>query len=122
VQPCDEDEEKDDYFFPLFQVMEHRRNEIDREKTGVLGGGGGEPVPVSLCPPQSPHGATRDRTRASAVGGRATNLLSHGTAVPEALSLFCACCITHTRHVEKALKYVNTFGILTRMVILGFKV
>jgi hypothetical protein len=28
VQPCDEDEEKDDWFFPLFRVMEHRWNEI----------------------------------------------------------------------------------------------
>jgi hypothetical protein len=27
-------------------------------------------VPVPLCPPQIPHGLTRDRTRASAVGGR----------------------------------------------------
>jgi hypothetical protein len=30
VQPCNEDEEKDDQFF--FQVMEHRWNEIDRGK------------------------------------------------------------------------------------------
>jgi hypothetical protein len=29
-----------------------------------------KPVPVPLCPPQIPHGLTRDRTRASAVGGR----------------------------------------------------
>jgi hypothetical protein len=32
---------------------------------------------VPLRPPQIPHGLTRDRTRASAVGGRK---LSHGTA------------------------------------------
>ena len=32
VQPCDEDEEKDDQFFSFFQVMEHRWNEIDRRK------------------------------------------------------------------------------------------
>jgi hypothetical protein len=25
---------------------------------------------MPLCPPQIPHGLTRDRTRASAVGGR----------------------------------------------------
>jgi hypothetical protein len=31
---------------------------------------GEKPVPVPLCPPQIPHGLTRDRTRASAVGGR----------------------------------------------------
>jgi hypothetical protein len=29
-----------------------------------------KPVPVPLCPPEIPHGRTRDRTRASAVGGR----------------------------------------------------
>jgi hypothetical protein len=33
VQPCDEDEEKDDeFFFSFFLVMEHRWNEIDRGK------------------------------------------------------------------------------------------
>jgi hypothetical protein len=36
-------------------------------KTPVLGE---KPVPVPLCPPQIPHGLARDRTRASAVGGR----------------------------------------------------
>jgi hypothetical protein len=36
-------------------------------KTEVLGE---KPVPVPLCPPQIPHGLTRDRTRASAVRGR----------------------------------------------------
>jgi hypothetical protein len=36
-------------------------------KTEVLGE---KPVPVPLCLPQIPHGLTRDRTRASAVGGR----------------------------------------------------
>jgi hypothetical protein len=35
-------------------------------KTGVLGE---KPVPMTLCP-QIPHGLTRDRTRASEVGGR----------------------------------------------------
>jgi hypothetical protein len=36
-------------------------------KTEVLGK---KPVPVPLCPPQIPHGLTRDWTRASAVRGR----------------------------------------------------
>jgi hypothetical protein len=36
-------------------------------KTEVLGE---KPVPVPLCPPEIPHGLNRDRTRASAVGGR----------------------------------------------------
>jgi hypothetical protein len=29
-----------------------------------------KPVSMPLCPPQIPHGLSRDRTRASAVGGR----------------------------------------------------
>jgi hypothetical protein len=51
----------------MFLVMEHRWNEIDRGKRKYSGK---KPVPVPLCPPQIPHGLTRDRTRASAVGGR----------------------------------------------------
>jgi hypothetical protein len=31
---------------------------------------GEKPVPVPLCPPQTPHGLTRGRTRASALRGR----------------------------------------------------
>jgi hypothetical protein len=31
---------------------------------------GEKPVPGPLCPPQTPHGLTWDRTRASAVKGR----------------------------------------------------
>jgi hypothetical protein len=38
-----------------------------QEKSEVLGE---KPVPVPFRPPQIPHGLTRDRTRASAVGGR----------------------------------------------------
>jgi hypothetical protein len=34
---------------------------------------GEKPVPVLLCPPQTPHGLTRHRTRASAVRGRRLN-------------------------------------------------
>jgi hypothetical protein len=44
--------------------MKHRWKKIDRGKTEVLGE---KPVPVPLCPPQIPHGLTRDRTRASTV-------------------------------------------------------
>jgi hypothetical protein len=29
-----------------------------------------KPVPVPLCPPQTPHGLTRNQTRASPVRGR----------------------------------------------------
>jgi hypothetical protein len=36
-------------------------------ETEVLGK---KPVPVPLCPPQIPHGLTRDRTRASVMGCR----------------------------------------------------
>jgi hypothetical protein len=31
---------------------------------------GEKPVPVPLCPPQTLHGLTHDRTRASAMEGR----------------------------------------------------
>ena len=37
VQPCDEDEEKDDQLFPFFQVMGHQWNEIDRGKPEYSG-------------------------------------------------------------------------------------
>jgi hypothetical protein len=37
VQPCDEDEEKDDQFFSFFQVMEHWWNQIDRGKPKYSG-------------------------------------------------------------------------------------
>jgi hypothetical protein len=67
VQHCDEDEEKDDRFFLFFQVTEHWWNEIDRKETEVCGE---KPVPVSICPPQIPHGLALDRTRASAMGDR----------------------------------------------------
>jgi hypothetical protein len=53
-------------FFSFFEVMEHRWNKIVRENRST----GEKPVPVPLCPPQIPHGLTRDRTRASAVGCR----------------------------------------------------
>jgi hypothetical protein len=48
-------------FFVLFLVMEHQ---------GKPKYSGEKPVPMPLCPPQIPHGLTRDRTRACAVGGR----------------------------------------------------
>jgi hypothetical protein len=37
VQPCDEDEEKDDQFFSFFQAVEHWWNEIDRGKPKYSG-------------------------------------------------------------------------------------
>jgi hypothetical protein len=48
---------KNDQFFLFFQVMEHRWNEIDRGNPKYLGE---KRVPVPLCPPQIPHGLTRD--------------------------------------------------------------
>jgi hypothetical protein len=53
------------FCFPI--LMEHRCNEIDRGKPNYSGG---KPVPVPLCPPQAPHGPTRDRAWTSAVRGR----------------------------------------------------
>jgi hypothetical protein len=74
---------------PFLQVMEHRRNEIDRGKPKYSGE---KPVPVPLCPPQIPHGLTRDRNRASAVGDRRLTawamarpylpITSHGAVFP----------------------------------------
>jgi hypothetical protein len=40
---------------------------------------GGKPVPVPLYPPQIPHGLTRDRTRASAVGAGSDLVMPTGT-------------------------------------------
>jgi hypothetical protein len=57
VQPCDEDEEKNKFFFSFFQVIDHWWSEIDRGKPKYWGE---KPVPVPLCPPQIPHGLTRD--------------------------------------------------------------
>jgi hypothetical protein len=63
-----------------FQILNFKRKRTQKQpnvcrvtfgltgETEVLGGGGAVPVP--LCPPQILHGVTRDRTRASAVGGR----------------------------------------------------
>jgi hypothetical protein len=36
VQPCDEDDEYDEVFFPFFLVMKYRWNEIDRGEPKYL--------------------------------------------------------------------------------------
>jgi hypothetical protein len=65
VQPCEEDEGKDDwFFFSFFRVIEHRWNEIDRRKPKYSGT---KPVPMPLYTSQVEHGLGRDRTRSSAV-------------------------------------------------------
>jgi hypothetical protein len=43
---------------------------VEWNRQGKTDNSGEKPVPVPLCPPQTPHGLTRDRTRASAVEGR----------------------------------------------------
>jgi hypothetical protein len=48
-------------------LIEHRWNETGRRKPTYSGE---KPVPVSLCPPQIPHGLNRDWTRTSAVRSR----------------------------------------------------
>jgi hypothetical protein len=58
-------------------------------KTEVLGE---KPVPVLLCPPQIPHGLTRDRTRASAVRGRL--LTAWDMALPSLMILPVGCLST----------------------------
>jgi hypothetical protein len=60
LQPCDED----DWFFPCNGAPVEWNWQ---GKTEILGE---KPVPMPLCPPQIPHGLTRDRTRARAVRGR----------------------------------------------------
>jgi hypothetical protein len=62
VQPCDEDDDDDDYnFCILFLVIEHRENQSTRGKT----------CPSATLSSTNPTWADlRDRTRASAVGGR----------------------------------------------------
>jgi hypothetical protein len=59
--------EKDDQFFFIFPSNGAPVKWNWQGKTEVLEE---TPVPVPLCPPQIPHGLTRDRTRASAVEGR----------------------------------------------------
>jgi hypothetical protein len=49
-----------------YEFGERRWSDTDRKNEEL----GEKPVPVSLCPPQIPHGLTRARTRASAVRGR----------------------------------------------------
>jgi hypothetical protein len=77
VQPCDEDDDDDDDYFCPFPCNGAPVEWNWQGKTEVLGE---KPVPVPLCPPQIPHGLTRDRTRASAVGGR--RLTAWATARP----------------------------------------
>jgi hypothetical protein len=75
VQPCDEDEEKDDKIFSFFQAMEHRWNEIDRGKPKYSG------KHLSQChflPPQIPHGLAPGSNPGLRGERPATNILSHG--------------------------------------------
>jgi hypothetical protein len=77
VQSCDKDEEKGGkvfYFSKYWSTSGMKltgENQSTREK----------PVPVPLCPPQIPHGLTRDRTRGLRGGRPVTNRLSRGTAL-----------------------------------------
>jgi hypothetical protein len=93
------------FFFPLFQVMEHHWNEIDRGKTEVLGE---EPVPVPLCPPQIPHGLTRDRTRTFAVGDR--RLTAWAMARPNSALTYNS---SHCNHVSRAMTQAGNRRPLT---------
>jgi hypothetical protein len=62
----------------------------------------GKPVPVTLCPPKIPHGVTRNRTRASAVGGR--RLTAWAMAQPKTRLLWHL--VKHT-----AYSYVSYWGL-----------
>jgi hypothetical protein len=96
VQPCYEDEEKDgQFFFSLWQG-----------KTEALGGGGGEPGPVPLCPPQIPHVLTRDQTRASEVGGR--RLTAWAMARPSLIVISDICFRAYTRpNIRGTVRYIS---------------
>jgi hypothetical protein len=63
VQPCDQDDD----ILSVFPFNGAPVELIWQGKTAVLEE---KPVPVPLCPPQIPHGSTRDGTRASPVWGR----------------------------------------------------
>jgi hypothetical protein len=74
VQPCDEDEEKDDQFFSFFQVMEHQWNEIDRGKPKYSG----KNLSSATLSTTNPT-LNNPRSNPGLRGGRpATNRLSHG--------------------------------------------
>jgi hypothetical protein len=60
-------------------------------------------VPVPLCPPQIPHGLTRDRTRASAVGGR--RLTTWAMALPTVYLPEAA--LRHRLHTERWVPPTN---------------
>jgi hypothetical protein len=76
VQPCDEYEEKDNFFL-FFQVMEHRWNETDRGKPKYSGKTRPSATLSSTNPTWTDPGSNPDLR-----GDRpATNRLSHGTAL-----------------------------------------
>jgi hypothetical protein len=80
VQPCDEDEDEDEqFFYQVVQVMEHQCTEIDRGKPTTR---------RKTCP--SATLSTTNRTWTDPVSNTgirgerpATNRLSHGTALEE---------------------------------------
>jgi hypothetical protein len=53
-------------FYQILQLMEHQWNEIDRGKPTTRR----KTCPSATLSTETPHGLTRDRTRASAVEGR----------------------------------------------------
>jgi hypothetical protein len=71
---------------------------------------GEKPVPMPLCPPQIPHGLTRDSTRASVVRGRPDSLL-----ITDLLNYFY---LQHTKvrtnecQLQRAKRSVRMFGCL----------
>jgi hypothetical protein len=76
VQPCDEDEEKDDqFFFLFFRVMEHRWNEIDRGKPKYSG----KTCPSATLSTTNPTWTDPGSNPGLRVGRQTTNRLSHGT-------------------------------------------
>jgi hypothetical protein len=67
-------------------------------KTEILGGGG-EPIPVPLCPPQIPHGLTRDRTWASAVRSRPLTAWAMARPLSVLLQSYLRRCAKHVHEL-----------------------
>jgi hypothetical protein len=90
VRPCDEDEEKDQFFFSFFRVTEQLWNEIDRGKPKYSGGKTCSSTILSTTNPTWTDLGSNPDLR----GERpATNRLSHGKALLR-VTLMCSMHVT----------------------------
>jgi hypothetical protein len=75
---------------------------------------GEKPVPVPLCPPQIPHGLTRERTRASAVRGR--RLTTWAMARPRSVPWHSFFCNGATDAMHRKVSQMNQPHIQPQMI------